>query len=209
MRHRHQGEGEVSAAPAFSGRCKEDEFEIELVVSFASLSLEDRRSDTMKDKDEQTALIGMAIGAAVISLVATQKQINQGSIVDELVRLGRQKGDGWKMRFLFRPPAWSEKAPSQPRPCLAIHLPVSSQFSFPGSRPGERRLLLSESVTDWRFLILTTGPAPSRPCWPLGDTVTFPSPGCAINRNRVICYCINRYFRYIFTIACEYRTISE
>ena len=26
----------------------------------------------MKDKDEQTALIGMAIGAAVISLVATQ-----------------------------------------------------------------------------------------------------------------------------------------
>ncbi|WP_432643897.1 hypothetical protein [Klebsiella pneumoniae] len=36
----------------------------------------------------------MAIGAAVISLVATQKQINQGSIVDELVRLGRQKGDG-------------------------------------------------------------------------------------------------------------------
>lgn len=90
MRHRHQGEGEVSAAPAFSGRCKEDEFEIELVVSFASLSLEDRRSDTMKE----TALIGMAIGAAVISLVATQKQINQGSIVDELVRLGRQKGDG-------------------------------------------------------------------------------------------------------------------
>ena len=48
----------------------------------------------MKDKDEQTALIGMAIGAEVISLVATQKQINQGSIVDELVRLGRQKGDG-------------------------------------------------------------------------------------------------------------------
>ena len=94
MRHRHQGEGEVSAASAFSGRCKEDEFEIALVVSFASLSLEDRRSDTMKDKDEQTALIGMAIGAAVISLVATQKQINQGSIVDELVRLGRQKGDG-------------------------------------------------------------------------------------------------------------------
>ena len=36
----------------------------------------------------------MAIGAAAISLVATQKQINQGSIVDELVRLGRQKGDG-------------------------------------------------------------------------------------------------------------------
>ena len=71
-----------------------DDFEIEQMLSFASLSEEDRRSDTMKDKDEQTALIGMAIGAAVISLVATQKQINQGSIVDELVRLGRQKGDG-------------------------------------------------------------------------------------------------------------------
>ena len=94
LHHCHHGEGEVSAVPAFSGRCKEGEFEIELVVSFASLSEEDRRSDSMKDKDEQTALIGMAIGAAVISLVATQKQINQGSIVDELVRLGRQKGDG-------------------------------------------------------------------------------------------------------------------
>ncbi|VFT73053.1 signal peptide protein [Klebsiella aerogenes] len=34
----------------------------------------------------------MAIGAAVISLVATQKQINQGSIVDELVRLGQTEG---------------------------------------------------------------------------------------------------------------------
>lgn len=77
----------------FSWR-KEGDFEIEQMLSFASLSEEDRRSDTMKDKDEQTALIGMAIGAAVISLVATQKQINQGSIVDELVRLGRQKGDG-------------------------------------------------------------------------------------------------------------------
>ncbi|STU72953.1 signal peptide protein [Klebsiella pneumoniae subsp. ozaenae] len=48
----------------------------------------------MKDKDEQTALIGMAIGAAVISLVATQKQINQGSIVDELVRLADRRGTG-------------------------------------------------------------------------------------------------------------------
>ena len=78
MRHRHQGEGEVSAAPAFSGRCKEDEFEIEQMVSFASLSEEGRRSDTMKDKDEQTALIGMAIGAAVISLVAGQTEGGRG-----------------------------------------------------------------------------------------------------------------------------------
>ncbi|MBL1735654.1 hypothetical protein ELE00_32355, partial [Klebsiella pneumoniae] len=37
-------------------RRKEGEFEIEQMVSFASLSEEDRRSDTMKDKDEQTAL---------------------------------------------------------------------------------------------------------------------------------------------------------
>ena len=48
----------------------------------------------MKDKDEQTALIGMAIGAAVIGLVSEQKPINRESIVEELVRLGRQKGDG-------------------------------------------------------------------------------------------------------------------
>ncbi|KMB48295.1 hypothetical protein SL56_02006 [Klebsiella pneumoniae] len=32
----------------------------------------------MKDKDEQTALIGMAIGAAVISLVATQSRLIRG-----------------------------------------------------------------------------------------------------------------------------------
>ena len=48
----------------------------------------------MKNKDEQTGLIGLAIGAAVIGLVAEQKPINRESIVEELVRLGRQKGDG-------------------------------------------------------------------------------------------------------------------
>ena len=48
----------------------------------------------MKNKDEQTGLVGLAIGAAVIGLVSSQKIINRGSIVDELVRLGRQKGDG-------------------------------------------------------------------------------------------------------------------
>ncbi|MBA7909053.1 hypothetical protein [Enterobacter hormaechei] len=48
----------------------------------------------MKNKDEQTGLIGLAIGAAVIGLVSAQKIINRESIVDELVRLGRQKGDG-------------------------------------------------------------------------------------------------------------------
>jgi len=48
----------------------------------------------MKKKDEQTGLVGLAIGAAVIGLVSSQKIINRESIVAELVRLGRQKGDG-------------------------------------------------------------------------------------------------------------------
>ncbi|BBV40550.1 TPA: hypothetical protein JAW29_004485 [Citrobacter freundii] len=48
----------------------------------------------MKNKDEQTGLIGLAIGAAVIGLVSAQKPINRASIIDELVRLGIQKGDG-------------------------------------------------------------------------------------------------------------------
>ena len=48
----------------------------------------------MKNKDEQTGLIGLAIGAAVIGLVSEQKPINRESIVEELVRVGRQKGDG-------------------------------------------------------------------------------------------------------------------
>ena len=48
----------------------------------------------MKNKEEQTGLIGLAIGAAVIGLVSGQKPINRESIVEELVRLGRQMGDG-------------------------------------------------------------------------------------------------------------------
>ncbi|MEB6552403.1 hypothetical protein [Enterobacter hormaechei] len=48
----------------------------------------------MKNKDEQIGLVGLAIGAAVIGLVSSQKIINRESIVSELVRLGRQKGDG-------------------------------------------------------------------------------------------------------------------
>lgn len=52
----------------------------------------------MKNKDEQTGLVGLAIGAAVIGLVSAQKIINRESIVDELVRLGRQKGMVSKMR---------------------------------------------------------------------------------------------------------------
>ena len=48
----------------------------------------------MKNKEEQTGLIGLAIGAAVIGLVSGQRPINRESIVEELVRLGRQKVDG-------------------------------------------------------------------------------------------------------------------
>ena len=48
----------------------------------------------MNNKDEQTGLIGLAIGAAVIGLVSDQKPSNRESIVEELMRLGRQKGDG-------------------------------------------------------------------------------------------------------------------
>lgn len=48
----------------------------------------------MNNKDEQTGLIGLAIGAAVIGLVSDQKPINRESIVEELMRLGRQKGEG-------------------------------------------------------------------------------------------------------------------
>lgn len=51
-------------------------------------------SASMQNKDEQTGLVGLAIGAAVIGLVSAQKPIDRDSIVNELVRLGRQKGDG-------------------------------------------------------------------------------------------------------------------
>jgi hypothetical protein len=45
-------------------------------------------------ENEQTGLVGLAIGAAVIGLISAQKTIHRDSIVDELVRLGRKKGDG-------------------------------------------------------------------------------------------------------------------
>lgn len=48
----------------------------------------------MNNKDEQTGLIGLAIGAAVIGLVSDQRPLSRDSIVEELIRLGRQKGDG-------------------------------------------------------------------------------------------------------------------
>lgn len=52
------------------------------------------RGYIMKNKDEQTGLVGLAIGAAVIGLISAQKAINRNAIVEELVRLGRQNGDG-------------------------------------------------------------------------------------------------------------------
>lgn len=48
----------------------------------------------MKEKDEKTSLIGLAIGAAVMGLIASGKTINSYSITEELRRLGRKKGDG-------------------------------------------------------------------------------------------------------------------
>jgi hypothetical protein len=127
----------------------------------------------MKDKDEQTALIGMAIGAAVISLVATQKQINQGSIVDELVRLGRQKGDGVedevfvqaarlvKRHLANRYPAWQ---------------PVYPFIGFiPRSRPASGAYSFPESVTAGAFLPAFSAHGRRRaPRWHgLSDAVTF------------------------------------
>ncbi len=89
----------------------------------------------------------MAIGAAVISLVATQKQINQGSIVDELVRLGRQKGDGVEDEVFVQAARLVSKAPSQPVSRLAapfarfilVLFPergqASGAYSFPEALP--------------------------------------------------------------------------
>ncbi|WLI78892.1 hypothetical protein Q5705_10275 [Kosakonia sp. H02] len=48
----------------------------------------------MKFNDDQTGLIGLAIGAAVIGLVAERKLINRDSIVQEIERQGRSRGDG-------------------------------------------------------------------------------------------------------------------
>ncbi|MBS1204430.1 MAG: hypothetical protein H6R25_1329 [Proteobacteria bacterium] len=48
----------------------------------------------MKFNDEHTGLIGLAIGAAVIGLVSERKAINRDSIVQEIERQGRSRGDG-------------------------------------------------------------------------------------------------------------------
>jgi len=48
----------------------------------------------MKFNDERTGLIGLAIGAAVIGLVSAGKAINRDSIIEEIARQGRNRGDG-------------------------------------------------------------------------------------------------------------------
>ncbi|MGY5958019.1 hypothetical protein ACUY4R_001934 [Kosakonia sp. BK9b] len=48
----------------------------------------------MKFNDEHTGLIGLAIGAAVIGLIAERTPINRDSIIDEIERQGRNRGDG-------------------------------------------------------------------------------------------------------------------
>lgn len=48
----------------------------------------------MKFNDEHTGLIGLAIGAAVIGLISERKTINRDSIVQEIERQGRNRGDG-------------------------------------------------------------------------------------------------------------------
>ncbi len=56
----------------------------------------------MKSKYEQIGLIGLAIGTAVIGLVSEQKPISRDSIVDELGRLGRLKGEGSEGEIIVR-----------------------------------------------------------------------------------------------------------
>lgn len=60
----------------------------------------------MKNKDEQTGLVGLAIGAAVIGLVSAQKPINRASITEELLRHGRQKGDGVQDEVFEKAAGW-------------------------------------------------------------------------------------------------------
>lgn len=48
----------------------------------------------MKFNDELTGLIGLAIGAAVIGLVAAREPLSRDNIVREIKRQGRDRGDG-------------------------------------------------------------------------------------------------------------------
>ncbi|AZI88538.1 hypothetical protein EH164_16410 [Kosakonia sp. CCTCC M2018092] len=48
----------------------------------------------MKFNDELTGLIGLAIGAAVIGLVAARESLSRDNIVREIERQGRDRGDG-------------------------------------------------------------------------------------------------------------------
>jgi hypothetical protein len=48
----------------------------------------------MKFNDEHTGLIGLAIGAAVIGLVAAREPLNRDNIMREIERQGRDRGIG-------------------------------------------------------------------------------------------------------------------
>ncbi len=88
----------------------------------------------MKNKDEQTGLVGLAIGAAVIGLVSAQKPIHRNSIVDELVRLGRQKGDGVEDEVFVKAAELVRKGYS---PCLKDEMrsAIAARWRSPLSLP--------------------------------------------------------------------------
>jgi hypothetical protein len=48
----------------------------------------------MKFNDERTGLIGLAIGAAVIGLISAGRTISRDTIIEEIERQGRSRGDG-------------------------------------------------------------------------------------------------------------------
>ncbi|MCT4703939.1 hypothetical protein MUA02_18970 [Enterobacteriaceae bacterium H20N1] len=48
----------------------------------------------MRQDEERAQLIGCAIGAAVVSLIAEGTVINRDNIIDELYRQGKIIGDG-------------------------------------------------------------------------------------------------------------------
>jgi hypothetical protein len=48
----------------------------------------------MTKQDENTGLIGLVIGAGVMGLIASKTPISRESLIEEIRRLGRQKGDG-------------------------------------------------------------------------------------------------------------------
>ena len=56
----------------------------------------------MKFTDERTGLVGLAIGAAVIGLIAAGKTIGRDSIIEEIELQGRRRGDGVEDEIFVR-----------------------------------------------------------------------------------------------------------